>query len=696
MSKSIIISERDNIAAVVKDGKVIEFFIHRGEILLGDIFLAKVENVLPSIDAAFVNVGSDKMGFLHASDIIGKGALNEIVKPKQNLIVQVVKEPTGHKGPRVTTSITIPGRFLVLMPQEKGVNVSKKISSAKERARLKSIVSVMKTPGIGIIIRTEAENQSEAEIQEDLELLLESWHNVVTAADTVNPPSLLHRDQDLLYKVIREACTEDVSEIVVDTSFAYYRAQQLLQSWNISHPVNLSLHKGKDSILIAHNIDKEIRNALQTKINLPCGGYLYIQTTEALSVIDVNSGKFVSSATQAETIRKTNLEAVDEIARQLKLRNIGGMIIVDFIDMDNRVDQIMVLEQFELALEPDKSNPQIGQLSDLGLVELTRHRQGQSLAEIFSKKCSACSGTGMLLEEFNFVVPPQEAEMAVKQQKTKHFRQGAMPMKQSGQDFTKQFQNNPPNKPNAFLPKRIEASPSINAANAHKIIKNRPEELKPQEINNDSIKQHLQQNKYLPNISQVVKFSSVPSGAAKNNMGEDYQPDVFTLLDEIETTDTQAKQPPQQEQLLIELPAQEIRQKEMPKTYHHHPHKGPRQDFRTQRPQQAIQKQEPQLAQPQQELQKEEIRNVEPQQELQKEQLQLAQPQQVEQQQAQQKEEIQSVEPQQEEQKQEPQLEQQTEEQQAETKPVKASSTPVKRTSYGPRKSTRTSRTTKR
>lgn len=545
MSKSIIISERDNIASVVKDGKVEEFFIHRGEILLGDIYLSRVENVLPSIDAAFVNVGSDKMGFLHASDIVGKGALNEIVKPKQSLIVQVVKEPSGHKGPRVTTSVSIPGRFLVFMPFEKGISVSKKISSAKERARLKSIVSVMKPPGVGIIIRTEAEGQSEAEIQEDIELLLESWNNVVTAADTITPPNLLHRDQDLLYKVIREACTEEINEIVVDTPFAYHRAQQLLQSWNITHQVNLSIHKGKDSVLTSYNIDKEIKNALQTKVNLPCGGYLYIQTTEALSVIDVNSGKFVSSATQAETIRKTNLESVDEIARQLRLRNIGGMIIIDFIDMENRADQIAILEQLELALEPDKSNPQIGQLSDLGLVELTRHRQGQSLAEIFTKKCPACSGTGQLFEEFNFVVPPQEAEMAAKLQKLKHYNPAAAAKEQKmmNKDQYKNNKNHSQQKQEGFAARKIETSPALNAANAHKIVKKgRQQPEKKQEINHETIKNHLQKNTYLPNISKVIKFSSVPSGIVRKNLGDNYQPDMFTILEEIETVENKRQE----------------------------------------------------------------------------------------------------------------------------------------------------------
>ena len=531
MSKSIIISERDNIAAISENGRVLEFFIHRGDILLGDIYLARVENILPSIDAAFVHVGSDKMGFLHASDVTGKGALKERIKPKQSIMVQVVKEPTGHKGPRVTMAVSIPGRFLVLMPDEKGVNVSKKIASPKERARLKSVVSLLKPTGVGVIIRTEAENQSEAEIQEDLEFLLEKWNSIITASDTVTAPNLLHRDQDLLYRVIREAVTEDVNEIILDTSFGYHRATQLLQSWNISHQLNVSVHKGNDSILVAKGIEREIRNALQTKVNLPSGGYLYIQATEALAVVDVNSGKFTSSATQDETIRKTNLEAVAEIARQLKLRNIGGMIIVDFIDMENRVDQLAVLEEFELALETDKSKPQIGQLSDLGLVELTRHRQGQSLAEIFTKKCVNCNGNGVIIEDFNFSAPPQEGETVVKTSKmkfTKPINKGGLVVNEQ----KKQIHSTVQTKITPSMTKKIETSPSL-AASA---IKPQPQvEKEAFVLNNELIKDFFSESSYTPKVSKLIRYYAVPSAIARNYLGQNFTPDVFTILQELES-----------------------------------------------------------------------------------------------------------------------------------------------------------------
>lgn len=419
VSNKIVIAERDNIAAVIEKGKVAEFYVHRGEIILGDVYLAQVENILPSIEAAFVNVGSDKMGFLHAQDVMGKGALQDKLKPKQKIVVQVVKEPVGHKGPRVTTEISLPGRFLVLMPNEPGINVSKKITSAKERARLKSIVNLLKPVGVGVIVRTEAEGQSESDIQEDLEILLEKWNNIITSAESLTPPNLLYRDQDLLYRVIREACNEETQEIVVDTAFALNRVQNILQNWHMNKNINVTLYKGSEPLLVAMDIHKEIKAALQMKVNLPSGGYLFIQTTEALTVIDVNSGKFTNSATQDETILKTNIEAVHEIARQLRLRNIGGMIIIDFIDMTSRVDKLAMMEELEMAVEADKAKPQVGQLSDLGLVEMTRHRQGQAISEIFAKRCPHCQGNGYIMEDIKFASATSEGEYRAKAAKLK-------------------------------------------------------------------------------------------------------------------------------------------------------------------------------------------------------------------------------------------------------------------------------------
>jgi len=580
MTKSIVVSERDNIAAVIEDNKVSEFYVTRGDILLNDVYLATVENILPSIEAAFVNVGSDKMGFLHASDVIGKGSLEEKLKPGQKILVQVVKEPTGHKGPRVTMEISLPGRFLVLMPDEKGINVSKKIESAKERARLKSIVSLLKPAGVGVIIRTEAEGQTDSEIQEDIEALLEKWNDIVSAVDTHTPPALVARDQDLLYRVIREAATEDTDEIIVDTSFAMHRANQLLQSWNMNHNINVTVHKGMDNLLVNKGIDKEIRNALQTKVMLPCGGYLFIQQTEALSVVDVNSGKFTSGASQAETIRKTNLEAIDEIARQLRLRNIGGMIIIDFIDMDNRADKLAILEHFEAALEPDKANPQIGQISDLGLVELTRHRQGQSLQEIFSKKCPACNGTGYIVEAFNFAAAPNESEYKAKNAKIK-----LTPIKPQNNNQQKQQKNNQPENQQPLQQepqeRKIQTSPAINAA-AQKSQQKEKKEYTKFIFNCEVLKNFINTTGTFFPLAKVIRSARIPVNTVNKKFPQWMNRDTFMMLSEIENAEaavfakpvevqspsgkTVEKQPAQIKQNKPAEKAQEQSQKEENKT----------------------------------------------------------------------------------------------------------------------------------
>jgi Rne/Rng family ribonuclease len=395
MKKSLVISEQDSIGAILENDKAVEFFVNRGELLLGDIYTATVENILPGIDAAFVNLGKDKMGFLHANDVPGQGPLKERLVPKQKLLVQITKEPTGHKGPRVSTAISLPGRFLVLVPEERGVSISRRISETRERSRLKSVVNLMKPPGIGLIIRTEAKGQGENELFEDFEQLWDRWQTVVSDGEASIGPTLIYRDQDLLYRVIRDAYSHDVVEIIVDTQEGQRRAQEYLEGW-ASKLTKINYHYGEESLLVSKGIDREIEAALSDRVELPSGGHLNIEPTEALTVIDVNSGRFTSSRTQAETVRRTNLEAAQEISRQLRLRNIGGMVIVDFIDMDSRRDQQQVLEVFQRTLEEDRAKPQVGQLSDLGLVELTRRRQGQSLRELFTVNCDHCAGHGFM------------------------------------------------------------------------------------------------------------------------------------------------------------------------------------------------------------------------------------------------------------------------------------------------------------
>jgi ribonuclease E len=532
--QKIVISERDNIAVLFEDDNAVEFIIHRGDVLLGDVYLAQVENILPSIDAAFVNVGTERMGFLHASDVQGKGDLKSRLQPKQNLVVQVMKEPTGHKGPRVTTNLALPGRFLVLMPESKGISISRKIAELKERARLKATVSHMKPPGVGVIIRTEAENQSEPEIQEDFETLIERWQNIVAMADTAKPPTLLYRDQDLLYRVIREMVTEDVKEIIVDTQFGQQRANQLMQNWGIEHPVKVTLYNGQHSIMIGAGIDKEIKQALQTKVPLPSGGYLYIQPTEALTVVDVNSGKFTSLESQAETIRLTNLEAAKEIARQLRLRNIGGMIIIDFIDMESRSHQLSILENFEIELSADKAKPQIGQLSDLGLVEMTRHRQGQSLSEIFTKKCVACTGTGLNMEDFNWAPSGSDlsrgmtgrSKLPIRQQRPSGQPQQKQPLPKPGEQTLRKFID-----PRA----RAESPLREGFLQLSKEIAEKEEKATTENMTIQELFQHKVVKKLGLHFSNIIKMAYLPLGT--NSLLVRINPkanDIFTLVNAIE------------------------------------------------------------------------------------------------------------------------------------------------------------------
>ncbi len=520
-ANKIVIAERDNIAAVMENGRVSEFFVHRGDIILGDVYLAQVENILPSIEAAFVNVGSDKMGFLHAEDVAGKGALQDKLKPKQKIVVQVVKEPVGHKGPRVTQEISLPGRFLVLMPNEAGINVSKKITSAKERARLKSLVNLLKPVGVGIIVRTEAEGQTEADIQEDLEILLEKWNNIVTSAESLTPPNLLYRDQDLLYRVIREACNEETQEIIVDTAFAMNRVQSILQNWHMNKNINVTLYKGSEPLLVAMDIHKEIKAALQMKVNLPSGGYLFIQTTEALTVIDVNSGKFTNSATQDETILKTNIEAVHEIARQLRLRNIGGMIIIDFIDMTNRIDKLAMMEELELAVESDKAKPQVGQLSDLGLVEMTRHRQGQAISEIFAKRCPHCQGNGYIMEDIKFASATSEGEYRAKAAKIK------LPMNDRKKFPNNKFNKNDKKQQNAINEGVNESGNGLLNQEQELLEHTENPSIAAQEINKDIIET---EEKVTPTVVEIAeeKPAKKQKGRGRNTKKKIQESDVKT------------------------------------------------------------------------------------------------------------------------------------------------------------------------
>lgn len=407
MPKQIIIAEQHRIAAVFSEDQIQELIVATGSHQVGDIYLGVVENVLPGIDAAFVNIGdAERNGFIHVTDLgplrlkRAAGAITELLAPQQKVLIQIMKEPTGNKGPRLTGNITLPGRYLVLMPFGRGVNLSRRIKNEDERSRLRALAILIKPAGMGLLVRTEAEDVAEEAIIEDLEVLQKQWEAIQQKASSTRAPALLNRDDDFIQRVLRDVYTADVNRIVADSQHGLKRVRQQLINWTggkLPQGVLLDHHTEPTSILNYFRVNAAIREALKPRVDLPSGGYIIIERTEALTVVDVNSGSFTRSATARETVLWTNSEAATEIARQLRFRNIAGVIIIDFIDMDSRRDQLQVLEHFNKALKADKARPQIAQLSELGLVELTRKRQGQNIYELFGRTCSTCGGLGHLV-----------------------------------------------------------------------------------------------------------------------------------------------------------------------------------------------------------------------------------------------------------------------------------------------------------
>tara|TARA_Y100000591_G_scaffold94032_1_gene79519 strand:- start:3108 stop:4910 length:1803 start_codon:yes stop_codon:yes gene_type:complete len=401
MPQQIVIAEQARIAALLKDDRVDELIVAQGQYQIDDIFLGTVENVLPGIDAAFIDIGeSEKNGFIHVSDLgplkLKKGAagITELLEPRQKVLVQVMKEPTGTKGPRLTGNISLPGKYIVLQPFGQGVNISRKINAETERSRLRALGVLIKPPSTGLLFRTESENISEELLIDDLESLIQKWENIINISEANQPPMLISRDEDFALKILRDHLTNSTNRITIDNKNAIERSKNFIADNDSKVIVEFHNNLKDENILEKYKINQTIQKALQPRVDLPSGGYIIIEPTEALTVIDVNSGSFTRSANSRQTVLWTNCEAAIEISRQMKLRNIGGVLIIDFIDMDSRRDQFQLLEHFNTALKEDSSRPQIAQLTELGLVELTRKRQGQNIYELFGQKCSCCNGLG--------------------------------------------------------------------------------------------------------------------------------------------------------------------------------------------------------------------------------------------------------------------------------------------------------------
>jgi ribonuclease G len=426
----------ENQVAVLENRQLVEIYLERGaeQRLVGNIYKGRVENVLPGMQAAFVNIGLEKNAFLYVEDVVGSRNLKEVgegwepgqhsnqpahnpidalVKEGQEILVQVVKEPIGTKGARVTMHITLPGRHLVLMPTVDYIGISRRIEQERERERLRNMAEAVKTAGMGLIIRTVAEGVDEEPLRHEAKGLTRLWKKILFRSRYTGAPNLIHRDLELVQRIIRDLFTEEVDRLIVNSRWVYDKILDMLE-----------LEKGQTSLkqrlsyepidLFEHfGVEYEIEKALKRKVWLKSGGYLVIDQMEALTAIDVNTGKYVGSTNLADTVLKTNLEAAIEIARQLRLRNIGGIIIIDFIDMDSVQDQSKVLSLLEEELKKDRTRAKILGLTQLGLVEMTRKKVQQGLDSLLQRACPYCEGKGKVLSEETISLRAQKQLMSL-------------------------------------------------------------------------------------------------------------------------------------------------------------------------------------------------------------------------------------------------------------------------------------------
>nr|YP_009397365.1 ribonuclease E [Dasyclonium flaccidum]ARW66551.1 ribonuclease E [Dasyclonium flaccidum] len=394
MVKKIIVSHFNNVAAILQNNKIEEIVLINYDYQVNDIYIGIVQKIFSSINAAFIKLGKyGKSGFIHINDIKPlKRNRNiphiiDILSINQFILVQVIKEPSFNKGPRLTTNIHLHGKYLVLMPFCNAILVSNKIYDSNERIYLYSLAVLVKPQLMGLLVKSSAQGITESAILEDLELLIQQWYFIQKVAITSSSPTLIYKDEDLIKKVIRDFYDDNIKKIVIDSKDGLRLIYYYLKKWYCISSLTstkLQLYNKQDCILEKFYIRKAIQSALKPKVKLLYGGYLIIESYEALTVIDVNSGSFNKSDSSREAILKTNFYAAIEIAYQLKMRNINGVIIIDFIDMYSYRDQLQLLEHFNRLLVYDDAKPQVVQLSELGLLQLTRRRRGQSLYEIFN------------------------------------------------------------------------------------------------------------------------------------------------------------------------------------------------------------------------------------------------------------------------------------------------------------------------
>ncbi len=427
MSREIVVNSDngETRAAILEDGKLVDLFVERSvhPRYAGNVYKGVVENVLPGMQAAFVNIGLERNAFLYVDDALAghngrnsrvvreadgeeisvprkkSRSIKDILKPGQEIMVQVTKEPIGAKGARVVTDVTLPGRYVVLMPTVDYVGVSRRIEEEGERDRLRKIAQASKPRRMGVIVRTVAEGKSQEEIASDIQFLVKLWRRIQGRNRRAQGATLLHQEYDLAFRLVRDHFAADVTRFVVDDAKEHKKVLDLSRMFSESMRDRIHLYTGQEPIFDVYGLEEEIARTLRRKVWLACGGYIVIDNTEALTVIDVNTGKYIGTTCLADTVLKTNIEAAEEIARQVRLRNIGGIIVIDFIDMDDDSHRRLVIEKLEDALSRDKTKATVLGFTHLGLVEMTRKKVQQGLAESMMKVCPTCDGRGRILSE---------------------------------------------------------------------------------------------------------------------------------------------------------------------------------------------------------------------------------------------------------------------------------------------------------
>ena len=413
-----VVEPEESRIAILEDGILEELYIERfsREQIAGNIYKGRIVNIEPSIEAAFVNIGISRNGFLHVSDVKNsrnssngdqsdntdntetkekRSRIKSLIKPEQEILAQVIKEGIGNKGPSLTTNVSIPGRFLVLTPESTRIGVSRKIIDENERARLKQIIEELKPPpNLGLIVRTAGEHQTKRELLRDFNYLRRLWKVIENKEKKAEIPSVIYQESDLVIRTIRDIFSTDINEIIIDSEAVFKKIRYFLRLIMPSCVKKLKLYNDHEPLFHKYNIEREIEKINKREVRLSRGGSIVIEQTEALVAIDVNSGKYREESDPERTALKTNLKAAKEIARQVRLRDIGGVIIVDFIDMKEEKNMRDVEKTLEASLKRDRARKKMLKISKFGIIEMTRQRIRPSLKSVIYESCDNCGGTG--------------------------------------------------------------------------------------------------------------------------------------------------------------------------------------------------------------------------------------------------------------------------------------------------------------